>query len=384
MMNGFSKKRLKVVSLIIITSILILSSFYTLHAIACNLFCSNVNKEFVFGVSLNNIENTGKLNSINYNNERIQVYAGGVPVGVKISTNGVLAVGYSDINKDDGIIESPAKKSGIEIGDILLEINSEKILNSKDLVRKINNFKDEKVEILIDRNGTKIKKYINSSKVDEGIYKLGLWVRDSTAGVGTLTFYHGPSKTYGALGHPIADNETEKILNVREGELIESSIISVRKGQRGTPGELKGVFVNTDIPFGNVASNTQCGIFGNIKKDSNITKLNNLYEVAFKDEVKLGKAQIISTIDEEGAKFYDIEITKIINQNSPSSKSMVIKVIDEDLLKKTGGIVQGMSGSPIIQNNKIVGAVTHVLVNKPDTGYGIYIEWMLKDANIIK
>ena len=171
---------------------------------------------------------------------------------------------------------------------------------------------------------------------------------------------------------------------MKNGELIESSIISVKKGQRGTPGELKGVFVNTDSPFGNVVANTQCGIFGNIIDNNSVINSNNLYKVGYKDEVKLGKAQIISTIDENGPKFYDIEIVKIINQTSSSSKSMVIKVTDQNLLEKTGGIVQGMSGSPIIQNNKIIGAITHVLVNKPDTGYGIYIEWMLQDANIIK
>lgn len=371
MKNEFSKKRLKIVSLVIITLILILSSFCTLQTEISNLFYSNVNKEVGLRISPNN-------------GESINVYAGGIPVGVKISTEGVLVVGYSDITDNDKGIESPGKESGIQLGDVLLQVDSQKIESSKDLSRKINNLKKDEVEILINRNGTELKKVVNLFKSENGIYKLGLWVRDSTAGVGTLTFYHKDTDIYGALGHPIADNETEKILSVKNGELIESSIISVRKGQRGAPGELKGVFVNTDMPFGNVISNTECGIFGSITENNNIISLNNLYEVGYKDEVKLGKAQIISTIDENGAKFYDIEIVKIINQTSPSSKSMVIKVTDPDLLEKTGGIVQGMSGSPIIQNNKIIGAVTHVLVNKPDTGYGIYIEWMLKDANIIK
>lgn len=375
MRNEFSKKRLKIVSLVIITLILVLSSFCTLQTEISNLFYSNVNKEVGLKIS--------QSNGV-YTNDIIEVYAGGTPVGVKISTNGVLVVGYSDITEGDKGIESPGKQSGIQLGDVLLEVDSQKIESSKDLSKKINKLKKDKVEILINRNGTEIKRVVNLFKSENSIYKLGLWVRDSTAGVGTLTFYHKNSNTYGALGHPIADNETEKILSVKNGELIESSIISVKKGQRGTPGELKGVFVNTDTPFGDVISNTQCGIFGNIIDNSNVISLNNLYKVGYKDEVKLGKAQIISTIDEEGPKFYDIEIIKVINQTSPSSKSMVIKVTDPDLLEKTGGIVQGMSGSPIIQNNKIIGAITHVLVNKPDTGYGIYIEWMLQDANIIK
>lgn len=375
MKNELSKKRLKIVSLVIITLVLILSSFCTLQTEISNLFYSNVNKEVGLRISQSNGT---------YNNEAIKVYAGGIPVGVKISTNGVLVVGYSDITENDKNIESPAKKSGIELGDVILEVNSQKIESSKDLSRKINKLNKDEVEILINRNGTELKKVVSLFKSESGIYKLGLWIRDSTAGVGTLTFYHKDSNTYGALGHPIADNETEKILSVKDGELIESSIISVKKGQRGTPGELKGVFVNADIPFGNVVANTECGIFGNINDNSNIINFNNLYEVGYKDEIKLGKAEIISTIDENGPKFYDVEIIKLINQTSPASKSMVIKVTDPELLEKTGGIVQGMSGSPIIQNNKIIGAITHVLVNKPDTGYGIYIEWMLEDANIIK
>ncbi len=374
MKNEFSKKRLKIVSLVIITLILVLSSFCTLQTEISNLFYSNVNKE----VGL-------KISQSNESNNVIELYAGGTPVGVKISTNGVLVVGYSDIaDNNNKNVESPGKESGIQLGDILLEVDSQKIENSKDLSKKINSLKKDKIEILINRNGTEIKKVVNLFKSENNIYKLGLWVRDSTAGVGTLTFYHKDTNTYGALGHPITDNETEKILSVKNGELIESSIISVKKGQRGTPGELKGVFVNTDSPFGNVIANTQCGIFGNIIDNNSIINSNNLYKIGYKDEVKLGKAQIISTIDENGPKFYDIEIVKIINQTSSSSKSMVIKVTDQNLLEKTGGIVQGMSGSPIIQNNKIIGAITHVLVNKPDTGYGIYIEWMLQDANIIK
>ncbi|MDO4534825.1 MAG: SpoIVB peptidase [Clostridium perfringens] len=390
MKNNFSKKRLRIVSLVIITFILILTSFCTLQTEIFNLFYSNVNKEVGLRISQNNegngsIGNINRLNANNYyGNEDIEVYAGGTPVGVKISTDGVLAVGYSDINIDSNSIESPAKKYGIELGDILLEVNSQKIESSKDLSKKLNKIKKEQVEILINRDGNQIKKTVSLFKTETGTYKLGLWVRDSTAGVGTMTFYHKGTNIYGALGHPITDNETEKILSVKSGELIESSIISVRKGQRGTPGELKGVFINTDNAIGNVLSNTQCGIFGKINDENNIINMNNLYKVGYKNEVKLGKAQIISTIDENGPKFYDVEIIKVINQDLPSSKSMVIKVIDPLLLEKTGGIVQGMSGSPIIQNNKVIGAVTHVLVNKPEVGYGIYIEWMLKDANIIK
>lgn len=165
--------------------------------------------------------------------------------------------------------------------------------------------------------------------------------------------------------------------------LINSSIISVKKGEKGNPGELKGIFINEDVPLAKVTKNTECGIFGVSDEKLMDGRVSKPLKVANQNEIKEGKAQIITTIDENGPKYYDIEIVKLLPQDAPSSKSMIIKVTDSELLKKTGGIVQGMSGSPIIQNNKIVGAVTHVLINKPDTGYGIYIHWMIKDGNIL-
>ena len=199
-----------------------------------------------------------------------------------------------------------------------------------------------------------------------------------------MTFYDSESKKFGALGHPITDSDTNEPFLIKNGDVIESSIISIRKGEKGSPGELKGIFMNENTPTGKINKNTQSGIFGelNIENFSN-SKIKPL-KIGFRDEVVPGKAKIITTIDENGPQEYEIEIEKLLNQTCASSKSMVIKITDPKLLEKTGGIVQGMSGSPIIQNNKIVGAVTHVLINKPDTGYGIYIEWMLQDAGIIK
>ncbi|QAA32077.1 SpoIVB peptidase [Clostridium manihotivorum] len=315
--------------------------------------------------------------------EDLEIYPGGSCVGVKIQTKGVLVVGFSDIETNEGKAESPSRKAGIMLGDVVLKVNSEDIENSKDLIKKLNNLTNSDVKVTISHNNEIMEKTIISikSSSDEK-YKIGLWVRDSTAGVGTLTFYDENTKKFGALGHPITDNDTNTILSIKDGSLINTSIISVRKGQKGNPGELKGVFVEEDNPLGEIKNNTVCGIFGTSDNKLN-TRSNKPLKVGFRDEIKEGKAKIITTIDESGPQMYDIEIVKLLSQDKPGPKSMIIKVTDPKLLEKTGGIVQGMSGSPIIQNNKIVGAVTHVLINKPDVGYGIYIEWMLKDAGII-
>ena len=313
----------------------------------------------------------------------LEVYPGGLNVGIKISTNGVLVVGHSEVDSLQGKIESPAKVFGIELGDIITKINGEEIKNSRDLSIKLSNLEKENITIEYMRNGINNEKEIELEKENDE-YKLGLWVRDSTAGIGTLTFYDKKSNLFGALGHPITDGDTNKPFNIRNGDLLNSSIISIKKGEKGSPGELKGLFVNEKENIGKIDKNTESGIFG-VGSDNLINKVfDKPIKIGFKSEIKEGPAKIITTIDEEGPKEYDIEIVKLLPQEEPSAKSMVIKVVDEELLEKTGGIVQGMSGSPIIQDGKLIGAVTHVLINKPDIGYGIYIEWMLKDAGIIE
>ena len=313
----------------------------------------------------------------------LEVYPGGLNVGIKISTKGVLVVGHSDINSVEGKIESPAKASGIELGDIITKINGEEIENSRDLSQKIGDLEKDKISIEYMRNGINNKKELELQK-ENNEYKLGLWVRDSTAGIGTLTFYDKKSNLFGALGHPITDGDTNRPFNIKEGNLLNSSIISIKKGEKGSPGELKGLFLNERKNIGKIDRNTESCIFGVGSDDL----INNIYnkpiKVGFRSEIKEGPAKIITTIDENGPKAYDIEILKLLSQEEPGAKSMVIKVVDEELLEKTGGIVQGMSGSPIIQDDRLIGAVTHVLINKPDIGYGIYIEWMLKDAGIIE
>lgn len=337
---------------------------------------SSLRTKFLGLISLNTMQNN--------KSKDIEVVPGGNSIGIRLSSNGALVVGYSDLNYSDDTVMSPAEKSGINVGDLIVEIDGKNIESSKDLIKVIKECNKESVNIKLIRNKDEMTKEVKLLKESNGEYKLGLWVRDSTAGVGTMTFYDNKTGKFAALGHPVTDSDTNKPFVVKEGDLLESSIISVRKGEKGSPGELKGIFVDDNKSIGKITKNTQCGIFGESNNELNKNMRSEKMKVGFRDEIQLGKASIITTIDENGPKEYEIEIVKLLEQDEPGPKSMVIKVVDEELLEKTGGIVQGMSGSPIIQNNKIIGAVTHVLINKPDVGYGIYIDWMLQDAEVIK
>ena len=312
----------------------------------------------------------------------IEVYPGGISIGVKINNKGALVVGYSDISTHEGLSESPGKVAGIELGDIIEEVNGENIETCSDLISKVKTCRNDEMTVKILRGNSELTKKISLIKEDNE-YKIGLWVRDSTAGIGTLTFYDKDSKTFGALGHPITDGDTNVSFNIKSGTLLRSSVLSIKKGERGNPGEIKGLFINENESIGNIERNTNSGIYGDASVELINPNFNKAMTVAYRDEIKEGHAQIITTVEDGGAKAYDIEILKLLPQDEPGSKSMIIKIVDPVLLEKTGGIVQGMSGSPIIQNGKIIGAVTHVLINKPDVGYGIYIEWMLQDAGVI-
>ena len=313
----------------------------------------------------------------------IKLYPGGTSVGIKLSTEGVLVVGFSDVQTRDGNESSPAKAAGIQLGDVLLKVNGKEVEGSKQLISLIKENNSDSVNVEFLRQGCKFNKDIELIKEGED-YKLGLWVRDSTAGIGTLTFYHEDSGTFGALGHPITDGDTNTTFSIKDGDLLSASILSVRKGEKGVPGELRGLFVNEKNSIGTIKTNSSSGIFGDTNKPLVNPNFSEPLSVGFRNEVVEGPAKIITTVCDEGPKEYDIEIVKLLQQDKCGPKSMIIRVTDEELLSKTGGIVQGMSGSPIIQNGKIIGAVTHVLINKPDIGYGIYIEWMLEEAGVIK
>lgn len=314
--------------------------------------------------------------------ERKKVYVGGEPLGIKINTKGLLVIGVADIETNEGIKTSPAVKAGIQIGDSILKISGKSIKSSEDIGRIINENKGKEVELEIERKDKIFTKKIVpiKSKLDNS-FKLGMWVRDSSSGIGTLTFYDKENNVYGALGHGISDMDTGNIVKIGDGEIITSEIIAVRKSSEGNPGELKGIFKPNREQLGNIKINNICGIFGQYTGEFKAQKkYKEPLEIAYQDEIKEGEAHIYTTISGEEPKLYEIEIEKLNHQEIPNSKSMLIKITDKELLDKTGGIVQGMSGSPIIQNNRIVGAVTHVLVNKPNSGYGIYIDWMIKES----
>ena len=316
----------------------------------------------------------------------VMVYPGGQPIGVKLNTKGVLVVALSDIEGTDGKTPSPAANAGVQIGDSIISINDNEINSAEDVARFINEEKNSELILKLQRKNksdffeVKVKPTIDSA---DGKQKIGLWVRDSTAGVGTLTLYDDKSKKFAALGHPITDADTGTILRVNNGVIISSNIVSIKKGTKGSAGELRGLFVDENKIKGQIINNTECGIFGDGTTSLINNKFNKPMKIGLRNEIKEGKAQILTTISGNEPELFEIEIQKLLPQNTSGSKSMVIKITDPKLLEKTGGIVQGMSGSPIIQNNKIIGAVTHVLINKPDVGYGIYIEWMLKDAGIL-
>ncbi|NLK72399.1 MAG: SpoIVB peptidase [Clostridiales bacterium] len=307
-----------------------------------------------------------------------QVIPGGHSIGVKMNIKGVLVVGMEEIETSDGTRINPSLESGLQIGDVILSINGINVNDAVHVQNIINDSMDE-VKIKVKRKEEILNFSVRPvySKIDEK-YRIGLWVRDKTAGVGTLTYYNTQNKTFGALGHAITDIDTGIILNVNNGEILNSKVLSVQHGKSGYPGEIKGIFYEADKPIGALKANTQFGIFGEIYNGINNPMFSEAIPIGYQNDIKKGKAYILTTLEENKIEKFEIYIEKINYQTRPNTKSMVIRVTDDRLLKKSGGIVQGMSGSPILQDGKLIGAVTHVFVNDPSKGYAIFIEWMLR------
>lgn len=303
-----------------------------------------------------------------------KVIVSGRAVGVKLKLNGVMVLNIMEVLNEDGYKEYPLKRSGIRVGDIITQFNDKKILSVHDLVSMVSKSKGKEFTLMLKRRGKKFRRKLKAVKsYEDNKYHLGIWVRDSIKGIGTVTFYDPSTGHFGALGHGILDLDTKEIFTSK-GEILKSSILSIKKGRVGIPGELKGIVVSNDNNFGNIIKNTNDGIYGILKKDSMESLGNKTYEVCPKENITCGKASIITNVLGNRPQEYDINILKISKRNK---KGMHIKITDKRLIKSTGGIVQGMSGCPILQNGKIVGAVTHVFVNDPTKGYGIFIENML-------
>ena len=296
----------------------------------------------------------------------------GTPFGIKLYTEGVLVAGFSDVetkSKD----KSPAKSAGIKEGDFLVSLNGVKVYTNEDVSKIIKNSNGEIVVAEIIRNGKEktISFYPAKSKKD-GEYKAGMWVKDSSAGIGTMTFYSPKYNVVAGLGHGICDSDTGTLMSLSSGEFVSATIMSYKKGIAGEAGELNGSF--TGKKLADFYCNSSNGVYGKVTCD---ISLDNMFEIALKQEVRNGNAYIITTINGETPEYYSCKI-KI--RNKGETQNLLVEITDDRLLKATGGIVQGMSGSPIIQSGKLIGAVTHVLIDDPIKGYGIFAENMLETA----
>jgi len=303
----------------------------------------------------------------------------GNTIGVKLKLDGILVVGMGEVETIDGNRVIPVRDTGIKPGDFIVQANNKDVNSISELVEAINESGKNGMHLRY-RSGDVYKDVhvYPVRSIDDNKFHIGLWVRDNTAGIGTLTFYDPQTLNFGALGHGITDIDTGILLPIKEGEIIESNILTIKKGEDGVPGEIKGIFNELKDNLGIVHVNSSLGIYGTLHPYVLDELPGKVYPIAVKTEVKEGPASILANIKDNEVIEYSIEIQKVSFKPENGSKGMVIKITDERLLNETGGIVQGMSGSPIIQNGKIVGAVTHVLINDPTRGYGIFIENMIK------
>ncbi len=310
----------------------------------------------------------------NQNNAETSVYLGGFPIGIKLYSDGVVVVDTQNV-ETSGAVLNPAQKAGILKGDIIKSIDGVKVTTNSEVSEIIEESNGRELKMQILRNG-EIKNVVFSSVYSSvsGGYKAGLWIRDSSAGIGTVTFYTQKGE-FASLGHAVCDVDTGELLPISTGETTDAKITGCYKGKSGTAGELCGILESDST--GKIMVNKSIGIYG-VFNEVDTTKA--LYPLCRKNEVKMGAAQIVTTVEDGKQEAFNIEIERI-DYISDENKNLVIKVTDEILIAKTGGIIQGMSGSPIIQNGKLVGAVTHVFLNDPTGGYGIFAETMLEVAD---
>lgn len=330
-----------------------LSIFIIIMLIITYIF---VNFNSIFAVYLSN-KNVEDINNM-------QVLLGGEAVGIKLLATGVLVMG---IDRED---------IDLQIGDVILSVNGEKIESNAELLEFAKKSNGKEITIKVNRKEKNFDTTITPIKDEiSNEYKLGLWVKDSSAGVGTITFYEKNSNKFVALGHGVTETKENYILPIESGGITPTNIYSIKKGVPKFPGELKGTINNNVI--GDIKLNTEKGIYGEIL-DSNFLKEKRKVEILSKNKIKEAEASIYCTLDDNNIKEYKIQIQKVL-LSSEGNKNMIIKITDEELLNKTGGIVQGMSGSPILQDGKLIGAVTHVFLNDPTRGYGVFVENMIED-----
>lgn len=304
----------------------------------------------------------------------------GETLGVKLYSKGVLVVGKSVVEGVDGKDYNPYENSNIEIGDVILKLNNQEVETIEKLKEIVEKSNGEEILITYEKNGVQIEESILPIKsIDGNKYKIGLWVRDGAMGIGTLSFVDIETGKFAALGHSVSDPDTKKMIDINSGTLNEANILSITKSKKNSPGEILGVLESENV-VGNIEKNSNIGIYGNLSAQK-LSEYNakNVIKVASRNEIKIGKATILCTLEEGKTEEYEIEIQKKFLDKGTTSKCMIIKITDSRLLEKTGGIVQGMSGSPILQNGKLVGAVTHVFVSDSTRGYAVFADMMLEE-----
>lgn len=307
--------------------------------------------------------------------EKQEVLVSGSPVGIYMETKGVLVIDSGEITDREGIRRTPAEHI-IQSGDYICEIDGKVLTGKRQLMQLVRENQGEPMELQVIRHRETIKLEMTPVETEDGSYKLGIWVRDNIQGIGTLTYVE-PNGTFGALGHGISDADTGERLEISDGDLYRADILSIRKGTAGTPGELRGVInYREENRIGTICGNSQYGIRGQMEPGKYTESMKKI-PTGLKQEIQTGKAEIRCDID-DGIREYQCEILEIDSNARDTNKCFVLRITDDDLLSRTGGIVQGMSGSPVLQNGKLIGAITHVFVNDPTKGYGIFIENMME------
>lgn len=323
--------------------------------------------------------------AVNVLGKDVRLIPGGQSIGVQLSTKGVLVVGYHLITTGAGE-SSPGETAGIRVGDVITKINGKTMSSITDVRHIMDGSKDGKsLQVTLIRQRSMVKKTLTPIRdTANRQYQLGLFIRDSASGIGTMTFYDPNTGSYGALGHVISDRDTGQPIMVKNGHIVRSIVQAIDRGREGKPGEKIAFFPENAMSIGSVSKNTPFGIFGKMERNYMVRSdmSNAALPIATADQVKEGPAKILTVLNGNKVEAFNIQILNSIPQKHPATKGLVIKITDPRLLKATGGIIQGMSGSPIIQDGKLIGAVTHVFVNDPTSGYGVHIEWMMDEAGL--
>ncbi len=316
---------------------------------------------------------------------KVKVVVGGHSIGVALRSDGMIVIGHTVVKGTDGRQHYPAREAGVNIGDVILAVNGQ-VVNGIDQAGDMIEHAcigGKPITLRLRRQQEILEVTVQPQLDAEArVYRLGIFIRDSAAGVGTLTFFDPDTMTYGALGHVITDMDTNQPIDVGEGQVVRATVTSIEKGRKSSPGEKHGQDVGDAI--GNIERNNPFGIFGSLKEPLTNPLEPNPIPIALVGQVKEGPAEILTVVEGDKLERFQVQIQKLFSQSSPDTKGMVVKITDPRLLEATGGIVQGMSGSPILQNGRLVGAVTHVFVNDPTRGYGIFAEWMIRESGIVQ